>query len=64
MDISWLLNNWMTVLNVLTGVVTAASLMVKALQPLLKATESDEKALGWLGKVSKWLSVIALNPKK
>lgn len=62
--ISWLGENWGTLLVVVSGVISGASVIVAALAPVLKKTEKDEKALVWLRKVSDFLSKLALNPKK
>lgn len=59
---SWILDNWMTVLVVILTVIGAASVVVKAIAPLT-ASKTDDKVAGWLDKVHAWLSRVALNPQ-
>lgn len=59
---SWIMTHWMELLLAATGVVTAASLALKAIAPLTKNT-TDDKWAGRLGKVVKWLEKFALNTK-
>lgn len=52
----WIIDNWTVVVQIVTGIVTVASLIVK-----LTPTQRDDVVLA---KVLQLLNVLALNPKK
>ncbi|HUU87750.1 MAG TPA: hypothetical protein VMX17_08365 [Candidatus Glassbacteria bacterium] len=52
----WITENWAIILQVMTGTITVASIIVKA-----TPTKEDDK---WLAKIISLLSVIAINPKQ
>ncbi|MDH4319963.1 MAG: hypothetical protein OEV73_00540 [Desulfobulbaceae bacterium] len=54
--IDWLLNHWQDILTAISGVVTAASIIVK-----LTPTPADDAALA---RVLRLLDLLALNPKR
>lgn len=60
-DMSWLVDNWMTVVVTLLTIIGAASVMVKAIAPFTKTTKDDAVA-GWLDKLAAFLGRVALNP--
>jgi len=51
----WITENWALILQVITGTVTVASIIVKA-----TPTKEDDK---WLAKIIGFLKIIAINPK-
>lgn len=59
---SWIMSHWMELLLAATGVVTAASLALKAIAPLTKNTKDDKWAARF-AKAVKWLEKFALNTK-
>lgn len=60
--LSWLSENWQTLIGVCGTVVMGSALIVKAIAPLTK-TVNDDRLLTWLEKAHNFFSRFALNPK-
>jgi hypothetical protein len=60
-DMTWLVENWMTVLVTVLTIIGAASVAVKAIAPFTK-TSADDKFASFLDKLAAFLGRVALNP--
>lgn len=61
--LTWLVENWQTILLVLTSIVTGASIIVRAISPYTSTTKDDDVAT-FLDRVHDWLNKLALNPPR